>query len=538
MTSSPPLFKFLALFLLPMLLVQVHAPSSTQHGPNIRFLKCLETSNTTSDGIVYSPGNASFASLLHAFNFRLASSTSHKTPLLIITPFLQSQIQAAIHCSRTTGLQIRIRSGGHDYEGLSYASKTHPFVVIDMRNFSSINIDTASGTAWVGAGATLGQLYLAIARKSRTLAFPAGICPTVGVGGHFSGGGYSMMSRKHSIASDHIIDAKLINANGQIHDRRSMGEDLFWAIRGGGGTSFGIIVSFKVSLAVVPETITVFNVTRTLEQNATLLVHRWQSVATNVDDRLLLRLFLSSIRSPTSRDRTIAASFTTLFLGSLDNLVPIMHEKFPELGLVKEDCTEMSWIESILYFAGLGGHPLEILLDKSNDGRRYFKGKSDYVREPIPVDGLNGIWRFLQETPDDTAGLQFSPYGGILDTYSESESPFPHRSGNLFMIHYGVWWKQPAEEQRRMNWLRRLYRYTARYVSDSPRAAYFNYRDLDIGVNDEWNENKNTSYARARVWGRKYFKNNFDRLVRVKTMVDPTNFFRNEQSVPPLVMAS
>ncbi|KAM3251002.1 hypothetical protein P3L10_005072 [Capsicum annuum] len=71
----------------------------------------------------------------------------------------------------------------------------------------------------------------------------------------------------------------------------------------------------------------------------------------------------------------------------------------------------------------------------------------------------------------------------------------------------------------------------ARYVSKSPRAAYFNYRDLDLGVNNKGN----TSYAQARIWGEKYFKNNFDRLVQVKTKFDPTNFFRNEQSIPPLV---
>ncbi|KAJ7015310.1 Cannabidiolic acid synthase [Populus alba x Populus x berolinensis] len=44
----------------------------------------------------------------------------------------------------------------------------------------------------------------------------------------------------------------------------------------------------------------------------------------------------------------------------------------------------------------------------------------------------------------------------------------------------------------------------------------------------------NTSYKQARIWGTKYFKNNFDRLVHVKTKVDPANFFRNEQSIPPL----
>jgi hypothetical protein len=78
--------------------------------------------------------------------------------------------------------------------------------------------------------------------------------------------------------------------------------------------------------------------------------------------------------------------------------------------------------------------------------------------------------------------------------------------------------------------MRKLYAYMAPYVSNSPRAAYLNYRDLDLGRNNYGN----TSFAKASVWGLKYFKNNFKRLARVKTATDPSNFFRNEQSIPVL----
>ena len=73
------------------------------------------------------------------------------------------------------------------------------------------------------------------------------------------------------------------------------------------------------------------------------------------------------------------------------------------------------------------------------------------------------------------------------------------------------------------------------YVSSSPREAYFNYRDLDLGVNNVIGD---TSYEQASIWGKPYYKDNFDRLVRVKTVVDPGNFFKNEQSIPPLSSVS
>ncbi|CAN4081989.1 unnamed protein product [Withania somnifera] len=503
---------------------------------HVDFLECLSHKIRNSNSIsqlIFTPKNSSYSTIYNSFTSNLRI-TSDFQPSIIFTPNDESQIQAAIHCSKKHDLQIRIRGGGHDYEGLSYISET-PFVIIDLRNLRSISIDTEDKTAWIQAGATLGEVYYSIAEKSKKLAFVAGVCPTVGVGGHFSGGGYGMMSRKFGTAADNIIDAKLIDANGRIQDRESMGEDLFWAIRGGGGTSFGLITSWKVKLLDIPEKVTVFNVTRTLEQNATQLVYKWQHIADKVDDSLLLRLFLRSSESPFRRgQRTIHAFFTTMFVGGVEELLQEMQKSFPELGLVKEDCIEMSWIESILFFAGFPrGTSLDVLLNwntTTNQGY-YFKGKSDYVQRPIPINGLEGIWKLFNQVVENNAELQFSPYGGELSDLSESETPFPHRAGNIFMIHYSVFWGNVEHSNKHLSWIRKLYGYMARYVSKSPRAAYFNYRDLDLGVNNKGN----TSYAQARIWGVKYFKNNFDKLVAVKTKVDPTNFFRNEQSIPPLL---
>ena len=101
-------------------------------------------------------------------------------------------------------MQIRTRSGGHDLEGLSYVSNV-PFVVIDLRNLSSINVDVGRKYAWVQAGATIGELYYRIAERSENLGFPAGDCHTVGVGGQFSGGGYGFLTRKYVVAVDNIF---------------------------------------------------------------------------------------------------------------------------------------------------------------------------------------------------------------------------------------------------------------------------------------------------------------------------------------------
>ncbi|XP_020554265.1 berberine bridge enzyme-like 18 [Sesamum indicum] len=500
------------------------------------FLECLseEFHNYTSiSRVVYTPTNSSYPSILRFSiqNLRFTSESTPK-PLVIITPEHESHIPPVIYCAKENDMEIRTRSGGHDYEGLSYVSQL-PFVIIDLINLSEVTVDAEQKTAWVEAGATIGSLYYRIAEKSPTLGFPAGVCPTVGVGGHFSGGGYGTLLRKYGLAADNVIDARIIDVNGRILDRESMGEDLFWAIRGGGGASFGVILAWKIQLVDVPERVTVFTIHKTLEQNATQLIHRWQYIAHRFDSDLFIRVLIRRVNSSQDgRNMTIRASFNSIFLGGIDRLLPLMQKGFPELGLVREDCTEMSWIQSILYFAGFPMESYEVLLNRTQPSVRYFKAKSDYVQKPIPVNGLEGIWRLFYEPEAKEAEVILSPYGGRMDEISESAIPFPHRAGNLYKIQHLVYWEEEEAQNsdRYISWIRRLYSYMAPYVSRFPRAAYINYRDLDIGVNN--NEGK-ISYARASVWGIKYFKNNFDRLVRVKTAIDPENFFRNEQSIPP-----
>uniref|UniRef100_A0A6N2K9P6 FAD-binding PCMH-type domain-containing protein n=1 Tax=Salix viminalis TaxID=40686 RepID=A0A6N2K9P6_SALVM len=325
------------------------------------FLQCLGSKNSISK-LIYTPINSSYSSILQFSiqNLRFNTSSTPK-PLVIVTPISISHVQAAVTCSQKHGMQIRIRSGGHDYEGLSYVS-TFPFVVVDLINLRAINVDATTKTAWVQSGATIGEVYYRIAEKSRTLAFPASVCPTVGVGGHFSGGGWHVM-RKYGLAADNIIDASLVDAEGRILDRESMGEDLFWAIRGGGGNTFGVVIAWKISLVPVPPTVTVFNVQRTLEQNASKLVHRWQFVADKLHEDLFIRVILSS---------------------SIDA------RKLPGARLVKEDCTEMSWIQSVLYFDGLPSNSsLDVLLDRTPSTRRISKRNQTTSRNLY----LNMDWR-------------------------------------------------------------------------------------------------------------------------------------------------
>lgn len=399
-----------------------------------------------------------------------------------------------------------------------------------MSNLRAVTVDVNDQSAWVQAGATLGEVYYRIWEKSKVLGYPAGVCPTVGVGGHISGGGYGNMLRKYGLSVDHILDARIVDVKGRILDSKSMGEDLFWAIRGGGGASFGVILAYKIRLVPVPETVTVFRVERTIEQNAADLVVRWQEVAPTTDENLFMRLLLQPVSSKVKKGtRTIRATVIALFLGKSEELVSLLGKEFPELGLQKENCSEMSWIDSVVWWANFdNGTSPEVLLDRNIDSSGFLKRKSDYVQTPISRDGLDWLYKKMIEI--GKTGLVFNPYGGKMSEIPSTATPFPHRAGNLYKIQYSVNWDEagPKADQEFVKQIRRLYSYMTPFVSKNPRQSFLNYRDLDIGTN---NNDKN-SFEDGKVYGFKYFGENFERLVKVKTAVDPENFFWNEQSIP------
>lgn len=496
------------------------------------FVQCfteIKIPEAQISSIVYSPNNPSFTNVLQSLirNRRFNASTTPK-PSIIVTPTEESHVSAAVLCAKKLGVQLKIRSGGHDYEGISYVSDT-TFVILDMFNFRSIDVNIEDETAWVQSGALLGELYYRIWEKSKVHGFPAGVCPTVGAGGHISGAGYGNMLRKYGLTVDHVIDAQIVDANGRVLNRESMGEDLFWAIRGGGGASFGVILAYKIKLVPVPPTVTVFRVERFVEQNATEVVYQYQQIADKIDNDLFIRVLVQPITR--NKKRSVRTTFIGLFLGDAKRLLSITDSEFPKLGLKKPDCQEMPWINSVLFWGNFDNNTSpSVLLSRNPDSVNFLKRKSDYVKTPISVSGLETIFKKMVEI--GKVGMVFNSYGGRMSEIPEYETPMPHRAGNIFKIQYSVNWDEEGEaaDKDYINQIRVMYSFMAPYVSKNPREAYLNYRDLDIGTTD----NGKNSYSQGKVYGLKYFKNNFDRLVKIKSTVDPDNVFRNEQSIPTL----
>ncbi|KAB2014397.1 hypothetical protein ES319_D09G222000v1 [Gossypium barbadense] len=208
---SSSLFPFLLVFI-----VSFSWPITSSADIYGDFLHCLSSSSISN--LVYTQMNSSYSSILEStiHNSRFITPTSPK-PWVIVTPLHVSHVQATIRCSKKHGLQLRTRSVGHDFEGVSYISESEsPFVIIDLANLRSVQVDVENEVAWVRSGAIMGELYYEIAQKSGTLAFPGALCHGVAFGRYISGGGYRLLFRKYGLAADNVIDAEFIDANGRI----------------------------------------------------------------------------------------------------------------------------------------------------------------------------------------------------------------------------------------------------------------------------------------------------------------------------------
>uniref|UniRef100_A0A803KVU0 Berberine/berberine-like domain-containing protein n=1 Tax=Chenopodium quinoa TaxID=63459 RepID=A0A803KVU0_CHEQI len=289
-----------------------------------------------------------------------------------------------------------------------------------------------------------------------------------------------------------------------VLDRKAMGEDMFWALRGG--------------------------VARSLDQGASRTMYRWQEVAPNLPKDLFLRARVSVIKDQKEDSKNrLAFTFIALFLGESKELQDLLAKSFPELGISAKYCQEMPWINSTLFWDDIpSGTSTEILLSREYE-RLSRKVKSDYVTKPIPEERLQLMWKEVLDM--DGLVMEWNPYGGRMREIPANEIAFYHRAGNLFKIEYDFKWYEEGKEaeEHHIELSRRLYKFMTPYVSNSPKEAFYNYRDLDLGTNTG-------RFAKTRAeFGNKYHGGNFQRLLKVKLKVDPLNFFRDEQSIPPIL---
>ena len=464
----------------------VAAPALARPGMAASALPPLPTL-PASDALLLRPGDAGFSQYQIAYNKRTALQ-----PQLRAVCKTRKGVATLVKWSRDNNLPFALRGGGHSYEGLSQSSS----VAIDMSKMNAVQFDSAAQTVTVGSGAALGDIYKMVAPAN--YGFPGGSCPTVGVGGHVPGGGYGFITRRFGLACDSLLWAELVDANGNVVETDAQqNPDLFWALRGGGGGSFGAVTQMRFKVYPIDHIVRMRAKWTVPQAQAVKVIQAWQTWAPHAP---------ATVTSVVGISRAGAGMVSlSCSCQSTGTLTEAQHE-FAKLTSVltpsQVTITQMTYWQAVnLAAGGTAGWQYEQIFQKA---------KSDYVRTPMSATGIATLLGEILKSPP--CGAILDAYGGAISNLADDATAFGHRSGMLYSIQYFINWSTTAGGVTATQRIRDLYAAMRPHVSG---AAYVNYCDTDL-----------PDYATA-YWGA-----NLPRLKQIKAAVDPANVFRHAQSVP------
>ncbi|KAG0266391.1 hypothetical protein DFQ27_009832 [Actinomortierella ambigua] len=434
-------------------------------------------------------------------------------PAAIIHPGSVADAAAAIQCAAYWNVPVAPRSGGHSYEGYSEGGQDGA-LVIDLNLLQQFDLDSKTGVATVGAGMRIGPLYANLWQAGQYL-IPAGTCPTVGVGGQALGGGLGFLSRRYGILVHSIVGLTMIDATGNIRRvSASSDRDLFWALRGAGGGSFGLVTEFQFRVYKAPPKVTTLTIRFARNTYKSVLA----SLAT------WARVLSRDLTAITYMDRnTIDVKIN--FLGSKEQALmaaqPILrlrNSTGPPVSLGDLDIAEGSWYDAATHWSG---HPLED--PDVNAGRSYIKGRSLVYRQSLTDREMEIIDQFVTSPPNVITYAFFELWGGNCDRPTHvAPSAFDNHHGVLFGIQYVSGWSDPnltpgVTCAQCLEWSNRTAQALDAAYGAGPAhlEAYQNYIDRDL---------PNALHV--------YYGKGLPRLKRIKREVDPRNVFRFPQSIP------
>ena len=166
-----------------------------------------------------------------------------RRPKIIVQCANTKDVSEAVQYANQKSLPISIKAGGHNVAGHGVGENS---VMLDLSGMKNVRVDANNKSAWVDGGATWADVDKAT--QPHGLATPGGLISDTGVAGLTLSGGIGWLRGRHGLCIDNIKSVEMVIANGSIVNASDdENEDLFWAIRGGGG-NFGVVTTFEFAL--------------------------------------------------------------------------------------------------------------------------------------------------------------------------------------------------------------------------------------------------------------------------------------------------
>jgi len=442
-------------------------------------------------GEVISPDDASYDEARGVYNAMI-----DKRPAVVVRAANAEDVVAAVNFARDGSLDLAVRGGGHSVPGFGTCDSG---VVVDLSLMRGVTVDPANNTARAEGGATWGDFN--DATHVHGLATTGGIISTTGVAGLTLGGGIGYLSRGFGLSLDNLVSADMVTADGRslVASERE-NDDLFWAVRGGGG-NYGVVTSFE------------FRVHPVNDIYGGPMFYELSEVET------ILRFYRDYI-ADAPREMGVFPAFQIA----------------PPLPFIPEDRHGDTFIALVGCWAG----PVE----QGEEMFEPFHDVAPVVAEhvgPAPYPALNSAfdalvppglqhyWKasFVKELTDESIAahvqhgpkvpvvnstVHIYPINGACHDVASDATAFAYRDANFATVIAGMW-PDPAQNEANTKWVRDYYDATAPH---SEAGGYINF------MADDDQDRIKANY-----------KGNYDRLVEVKRTYDPGNLFHLNQNIKP-----
>jgi FAD/FMN-containing dehydrogenase len=423
---------------------------------------------------------------------RVFFPTFDKHPAAIVRPVDDAGVASVVALAQEHGIELAVRGGGHSLAGHGVSEGG---LVLDLTWLDALEVDPHAHVASAEAGLTAGQVTRAAAAEGLGISF--GDTGSVGIGGLTLGGGVGYLVRKHGLTIDSLLGADLVTADGRLLGvDAERHQDLFWAIRGGGG-NFGVVTRFRYRLHPVegatggmlvlpatPETIASFVAAADEAPDEVSTIANVMPapplpfVPREQHGRLVVLAMLLHV-GPSEEGQQALAPFRALATPIADLLHPLSYDEMypPENGEESPVASASTmFVDTVDENAGA-----EIL------------GRLGESTAQMPVAQLRVLGGAMAQVPADATA-------------------FAHRSRRI-MVNLAAVYGARAEAPVHEAWLARA----AASLRSGDDGAYVNF------LGDEGPERVHAAYP-GRTW---------DRLRAVKRRYDPQNVFHVNQNVPP-----
>jgi hypothetical protein len=435
-------------------------------------------------------------------------------PLAVLTASSAADVAAGLNFATKYRVPLALRSGGHSYPGWSSGGAAGTgmpsSLVIDLRGMSGVSLNQ-DGTATVGAGASLADVYSTIGNAGRAIA--AGSCATVGASGLTLGGGVGVLVRAYGLTCDQVTSFEIVTADGTVRTANATtNPDLFWACRGGGGGHLGVVTSITYRTVPAP-TVTMFYLGWSMSSAASVIA-AWQSWAPQADPQLWSTLKLLGgqthpggpnismsgtwIGSPAAFDAQLAP-----FLAMIDG------------PLTARSVNTRSYVAAMMSYAGCANTPVAQCQTGPGGAlkREPYAATSHVGYTPLDSGAIADLIAQVQgaqNVPGMTeGGISMDSLGGVVGSLAPDATAFVHRKA-LMTVQYTSTFGVGADPTAYLAYVRG---FRAAMTPHWGNTAYVNYADASL-----------TDAATA------YFGDNAARLAQIARKFDPKGLFTQPQA--------